>query len=191
MKRQTFLLGILIVTIALIISCGGIAPTVFLHPEFNFSYIERVAVVPFENVTRDQGAGFRTTRFFMSYLLSREVFEVVEPGEVKRVLEQHGITRTSDLTSQQIIDIGRELKVQALFLGSVNESSNMHSGSGVNNVVTVVARMVETDTGTSIWSATHTESGRSFWSSIFGGGEKSQSEVTRNCIKKVLNTLIK
>jgi TolB-like protein len=191
MKRQALLFGILIIAVALMISCGGMAPTVFLHPEFNFGYIERVAIVPFENVTRDQGAGFRTTRFFMSYLLSREVFEVVEPGEVKRVLEQHGITRTSDLTSQQVIDIGRELKVQALFLGSVNESSNLQSSSGVNNVVTVVARMVETDTGTSIWSATHTETGRSFWSSIFGGGEKSQSEVTRNCVKKVLNTLIK
>lgn len=175
----------------MMVSCGGMAPTVFLHPEFNFGYIERVAVIPFENVTRDQGAGFRTTRFFISYLLSREVFEVVEPGEVKRVLEKYGLTRTADLTSQQIIDIGRELKVQGLFLGSVSESSDMQSSSGVNNVVTVVARMVETDTGTSIWSATNTETGRTFWSSIFGGGQKSKSEVTRNCVKRVLNTLIK
>ena len=165
-------------------------PTVFLHPEFNFSFVERVAVVPFENLSKDQGAAFRATRFFITELLATESFEVVEPGEVKRVIESVGTTRTAELTQAQIIKVGKDLKVQALFLGSINESSKQRSGNSTNPVVTLVVRLVETETGTTIWSATHTQSGKGFFSSIFGGADKSMSEITRKCVNKTVGTLI-
>lgn len=190
-NSHIFIMTLILIVAVNLIGCGGMSPTVFLHPEFNFSYVERVAVIPFENLTNDQGAGYRATRLFISELLAKEAFEVVEPGEVKRVIEKYGTVRTADLTKDQIINIGKELKVQALFLGSINESTLQRTGSSTNPVVTIITRLVETETGATIWSATNTQTGKSFWRSVFGGRDKSMSEVTRKCIHKVIGTLIK
>ncbi len=170
--------------------CSGVKPTLFVHRDFNFSYLERVAVIPFENLTQDQGAGARTTRFFSTELLAAEAFEVVEPGEVTRALSAQGTLRTGELNQDQLIAIGKELGTQALFLGSVGESSTSRSGGGAVNTVTLTVRLVETDTGSTIWSATHTEQGRGFWSTLFGTAEPSMSEVTRRCVEKTIETLI-
>ncbi len=178
--------------VLLIMAVGGcgVKPTVFLHPDYNFRFLERVAVVPFENLSTDQGAGARITQVIITELFSSRAFDIVEPGETSRVLESYSIIRTSALTKEQIISIGKQLNVQGLILGTVTESSSQRSGSSTSNTVTIMARMIETETGSTIWSASHSVNGRGFWSSIFGTDSKSQSEVTRKCVKRVIGTLI-
>jgi len=171
--------------------CGGIAPTVFIHDEYNFQFLERVAVVPFENLSSDQGAGARVTQVFISELLAAKAFDVVEPGEVSQVLEKYGTVRTGALTKEQIISIGKDLKVQGIILGSVTEASSLRSGGGTANTVTIVVRMVETETGMTVWSTTNTSGKRGFWATLFGTGDKSESEAIRDCVKGALKTLIK
>jgi TolB-like protein len=171
-------------------SCG-IKPTVFLHPEYNFQFLERVAVIPFENLSNDQGAGARITQILLTELLAAKAFEVVEPGEVSSVLEKHSLVRTSALTEDQIISIGKDLRSQGLILGSVMESTSLRTGGSSSNAVTLVVRIVETETGATVWSATHSETGRGFWSSLFGTGGSSQSKIYRECVKKIIRTLIK
>jgi len=183
--------GLLLVAILIVIGgCGGMSPSVFLHDEYNFQYLERVAVIPFDNISSDQGAGARATRMFISEMLAARAFDVVEPGEVTKALEKHSTVRTSQLTKEQIVEIGKSLKVQGIILGNVTESSSMRSGASTINTVTMVVRMVETETGMTVWSATHTSGKKGFWASLFGTGGKSQSEVMRSCIKGVLKTLI-
>nr|MBC8366029.1 penicillin-binding protein activator LpoB [bacterium] len=70
----------------LALGCSGMGSTTFVHPDYNFGYLEKVAVIPFENTSKDQGAGVRVTRFYVTELLSAQTFDVVEPGEVARVL---------------------------------------------------------------------------------------------------------
>ncbi|RME26939.1 MAG: penicillin-binding protein activator LpoB, partial [Candidatus Zixiibacteriota bacterium] len=38
--------------------------------------------------------------------------------------------------------------------------------------------------------ATATSGGRGFWGSLFGGGGKPASEVTRDCVRRILSTLV-
>jgi TolB-like protein len=169
--------------------CGGMGATTFVHPAFDFGYIERVAVVPFENISNDQGAGARAFRYFTNALLASESFEVVEPGEVARALEKQAFAATAQLTEQQSMSLGRELAAQGIFLGSVSESARIRSGSRSVTVITVVIRLVETETGATVWSAANTEDSSSFWSSLFGTQQKSSSEVMRRCIEGCLDTL--
>lgn len=170
--------------------CGGMHATTFLHPEYNFAYVEKVAVIPFENLVGDQAAAPRATRYFVNELLATEAFEIVEPGEVARVLAQQGVGRTAELTQAQAMQIGKELGVQGLFLGSVAESAAIRSGSSTSSTVTIGVRLLETDTGATVWSTTHTEGGRGLWSSLFGTGNDSLSEVTRRCVKNAIATLV-
>ena len=120
MKKSLFVLTLC--GLMLSSGCGGPGTTRFVHPEFDFGFIERVAVVPFENLSANQGAGARATRYFISSLLAAESFDVVEPGEVARALEKHALVRTAQLTEDQILTMGRDLGVQGLFLGTLSES---------------------------------------------------------------------
>ena len=174
----------------MVAGCGGMGPTTFIHPDFNFGFVERVAVVPFENLSSDPAAGAKATRYFTTSLLATESFAVVEPGEVSRAMEQFGLVSAAQLTEEQVLSLGRELGAQAVFLGSLSESSALRSGSTTVNVVTVVVRLLETETGTTIWSATNTEDSASFWSSLFGTGQRSPSEVMRSCLDGCLDTLM-
>lgn len=190
MLKKIKAIGVIAVLCAVLAGCAGIRPTVFLHPQYSFNYLERVAVIPFENLSKDQGAAIRVTRLFTVELWVAEAFDVVEPGEVTRVLDNLSMVRTADLTQEQIIEIGKELNVQGIFLGSVNEFSGSRGSASSSNTVTLVVRLVETDKGETVWSSTHTEQGRGFWSSMFGTGEKSQSVVTRKCVKRIIGTLV-
>ncbi|GAB4315451.1 MAG: hypothetical protein Kow0074_03040 [Candidatus Zixiibacteriota bacterium] len=180
---------VLIALSLVLAGCGGSNMTSFIHEEYNFGFIERVAIVPFENLSDDQGAGARATNIFLSELLASRTFDVVEPGEVSRALAKHNLTRTASLTTAQATALGSELKVQAVFLGTVNESADYRSGGTSTAKVNITARMVECERGETIWSATATAGGRGVWSTLFGGGDQAKSEVTRDCIRTLLGSL--
>ena len=191
MKKFTIMISIISIALSGIFGCAGIRPTVFIHDEFDFNFLEKVAVIPFNNLSKDQGAGAKATKVFISELLSAEAFDVLEPGEVSRILQKNSIVRTDELSREQIVKIGSEMKVNAIFLGTVTESALTRSGSSTDMTITIISRMVETETGATVWSVTHTANNRSFWSSFFGTRKKSQSEVMRKCVEKLLKTLIK
>jgi hypothetical protein len=187
---KLILAGLLSAALVFLAGCGGMGPTKFIHPGFDFSFIEKIAVVPFENLSNDQAAGAKATRYFTTALLATEAFEVLEPGEVSASLEKFGLVSTAQLTDEQVITLGQELGVQAVFLGTLSEATSMRSGATTVNVVTVVVRLLETETGATVWSATNTEDSSSFWSSLFGTGQKTPSEVMRRCIDGCLDTLM-
>lgn len=191
--KQTLigLLSILIVATALMSGCGGPRATVFIHQEYDFGFIERVAVIPFRNISREQGAAERATNFFVTELLVAEAFDVLEPGEVQRIMVKNGVTGLGELTTDQIKGIGADGQVQAIFVGTVSEATAIRSGSSQTYSVTIDVRLIETESGRTVWSATNTERGTSFWKSLFGGSGKSQSEVMRKCVHDLLKTLIK
>ncbi|MBD3161134.1 MAG: hypothetical protein GF328_03440 [Candidatus Latescibacteria bacterium] len=179
------------VLLALILSgCAGNGATRFVHPEYNFGFVEKVAVVPLENLSQDQGAGARATRILVNELLAVRAFAVTEPGEVSQQLGRLGTLRAGELPKEQIGALGEALGVQALILGSVGESGTSRTAGRATNTVTLVLRMVDIETGTTVWSATVTEDGRGFWSRVLGTGEASLSEVTRDAIRKAIGTLI-
>lgn len=188
MKQLLCIMSAVIATM-MMIGCGS-RPTVFLHDEYNFQFLERVAIIPFDNLSSDRGAGPRATRIFLSQVLAAKAFEVVEPGEVTLALGKYATVRTSELTNDQILELGKRLRVQGIFLGTVTESASMRSGGATVNTVSMVVRLVETETGETVWSATAGAGGRGFWASLFGGGGSTASEATRDCVKKILNTLL-
>jgi TolB-like protein len=166
-------------------------PTVFVNKQYNFNFLEKVAVVPFENLSTDQGAGVRITHIFLTELLAAESFDIAEPGEVSKVTQKYIGSGGSSLTRDQITEIGKTLGVQGIILGSVNETSGSRAGGSATTEVTIDARMVETETGQTVWSATNTEGGRGLLASLFGTGDRSEAETTRSCVRRLIKTLVK
>jgi TolB-like protein len=172
---------------------GGMKVTRFSNPNFDFSFVERVAVIPFDNQTNDRQSGLRATRLTITELLASGAIDVVEPGEVAAALTRiTGLQagRAVSPSTEQIVSLGQALGVQALIMGTVTQSENLRSGSVPIPVVTLDLRMVETETGATVWAATHSEKGGSFSAKVLGTGGEPLAETTRKCVQEALATLV-
>jgi polysaccharide biosynthesis protein PelC len=189
--RNRLLYFCLLLPLLLFLGCAAGRPTVFLNPEFDFSGVERVAVVPFENLSGDQGMGEYVTRIFITELLSTKAFDVVEPGEVSRFLAAKGAVKTSELTVDQMKEMGTTLNVQAVIFGTVGESAQSHAGSVSSHVMSLDCRMVGVDTGMTVWSSAVNSDGPGFFSRLFGFGEQTRGTSVRKTVKRAIRTLVK
>lgn len=190
--RSGLLVGL--VAGSLTLGCAsGMKATRFANPNFDFGFVQRVAVLPFENLSGDRAAGMRATRLTITELLASGSLDVVEPGEVESALSQiTGVApghRVSPNT-EQIVSLGQALGVQAIVMGTVTQSENLRSGSVPIPVVTLDVRMVEAETGVTVWAATESERGATLSARVLGTGGDPLSETTRECVRKVLATLI-
>ncbi|MFZ5433346.1 MAG: hypothetical protein ACOZB3_06175 [Calditrichota bacterium] len=183
------LVGIL--SVVLLIGCTSVGRTVFLNPEFTFGSVERVAIVPFENLSGDPGVSDYASRVFMTELLAKRAFDIIEPGEVSQYLAANTVLKPSEQTVEQIIAMGRELKVQALIIGTIGESTQYRSGGQSSHILSMNLRMVETETGSTVWSTAIITGGPGFFSRLFGVGERTRSDAVRLVVKKAINTLVR
>jgi hypothetical protein len=179
-----------VIAASVLLAGCGMPPTTFTLPGYNFAYIERVALIPFENLTEDRGAAARMSRYFVSELLKAEVFDIVEPGEVADAMMVTGALRVGELAPRMAMDLGQKFGAQALILGSVTESATVRSGSTSESVVTLDVRMVETETGVVIWSTTVTETGRGFWSGLWGTSGMTMGQVSREASARAIGQLV-
>ncbi len=179
----------LVLTLACVGCSSSLPTTKFVNPDFNFGFVERVAVLPLENLSQDQQSGVRATRLIMTELLASGAVDVVEPGEMLAALGKvAGGSRNP--STDEIIEIGSRLGVQALLMGSVAQSDTQRAGAVSIPTVTIDLHMVETETGSPIWAATHSESGGGFTAKLFGTAGEPISETTRRCVKALLQTLL-
>lgn len=190
MTLKTRISVVLTLLFALILGWGCSGPSVFLDRAFDFGYIEKVAVIPLENLSQSQTAGRQATLILNTELLASETFSIVEPGETAKVLGEVA-PRSNQYDLDQVKEIGKRLGAQGLIFGTVSEISSARSGNASVPTVTVDLRMVETETGATVWAASATKGRPGLWASLFGLAGKSSSETMRDCIQDILKTLIK
>lgn len=172
---------------------GSLPPTEFLNPNFDFTFVERVAVLPFENHTDDRQAGPRATRLAVTELLASGAVDVVEPGEVQAALAKlpgavYGRVRVP--STEEVVTLAEALGVQAMVLGAVTQSDILRSGGLSIPAVTLDLHMVEAETGATVWAATHSEKGTNLGSRVLGTLGEPIAETTRECLKVMLKGLI-
>lgn len=165
-------------------------PTKFTNPKIDFSFVERVAVLPFENYSNDTAAAARVSRLMVTELLATGAVDVVEPGEVNAATVKFGTGRSQRPSTEQIVELGRTLGVQAVIAGAVLQSEVLRSGSAGIPAVTVDAQLIETESGAIIWSATHTEKGSVASARLLGNEGEPLSVTTRRCVRRLVETLL-
>ncbi len=171
---------------ALLDGCGG--GRHFVRPNADFSTIKVVTVLPFDNVTGEKMAGERVQRLFVSELLNLGAFEVVEPGLAARMIRRESI-EVATISPDEIKKIGRDLKVQALFLGTLVEYDEGRTGATPSPRVTLQLRLVETEKGLTLWNITRTGGGASFSGRMFGIGGNTAMAAAEDLIREELAEL--
>lgn len=180
---STALLGI-----GMILLCGCAQQKHFVHQETNIKNISSIAVLPFENFTQDNFAGEKMRRIVITDLLLRGI-DVIEPGEVTRLLGELNIRSLRSIKTKEIQKVGETLGVEAVMRGSV-EAFGISSGISVKYPeVTVSLMLIETSSGNIIWSVRHSTGGASFWTRHFGTEGIPLSEAARKTVEEALDTL--
>lgn len=166
------------------------APTRYMHPNADLGNIQKVAVLPFDNVTADKAAGIKVHEVFLIELLSTRAFEVAEPGLVNRALRDIKADSAANLTPDDFKKLGAALKVHGFFVGSLLDFADNRSGGAPAPEVTLQLRLIEARTGLTVWAASETRSGAGIGARLFGIGDESLTRVAQGLIRRQFDTLL-
>jgi TolB-like protein len=166
------------------------AGTRYLHPNVDLAALKTAAVLPFENLTADRTAADKVQKIVVTELLALEVFEVVEPGTVVKAMRAERAESVEALGPAELQKVGAAVKADVLFLGAVVDFADNRSGSTPAPEVTVQLRMVETQSGVTVWSVSRTRSGAGAMARLFGIGGDSVTEAARQLVRDELRTLL-
>jgi hypothetical protein len=112
-----------------IFGCRSGVTDFHLREDTDFSFIKKVAVVPFENYTSEKTAGEVARQAVINELLLSGAVDVVFPGDTLTAYEKTRATGPFSLTSDQIKNLGNTLKVEAIIFGTVNRFGEISGSS--------------------------------------------------------------
>lgn len=176
---------------SLLVFVGGCVTspsTQYVRKNVDYNNLRRIAVLPFESLTTDEYAGEKIRKSVITELLSRGV-DVIEPGEVTRVLIDQKIKSLSSIRTTDLQNVAKTLGVEALMMGSV-EAYDISRGISVTYPeVSINLRLIEASSGNIIWSVCQTSGGPGFWTRHFGAEGMSLSEAANKVVKEAIDTL--
>jgi TolB-like protein len=174
--------------VCLLCFTGGCGPKHFVKKNTDTSGLKKIAVMPFENFTSDEHAGEKIRQIVLTELLSRNV-EVIEPGEITKLLKELKVRAISTISVKELQEIGTKTGASAVMMGAVETYG---TGKGVSvsyPEVTITLRLIEVSSGNIVWSVRHTSGGPDFWTRHFGSEGTSLSEAAGKVVKEAIRTL--
>ncbi|HQQ76156.1 MAG TPA: CsgG/HfaB family protein [Thermoanaerobaculia bacterium] len=178
-------------TLLALAACSSGSSAKYTHPNADLGAIKRVAVLPFENLTQERSASDKVQKVFLSELLATEAFDVVEPGLVVKALKAERIESIDAVGPAEAKRLGETLKAQGLFTGAVVDFAEGRSGNVAAPEVTIQLRLIEVQSGVTIWTASKTKSGASASARLFGVGGQTLTEAARELMRGQLKGLVK
>ncbi len=177
-----------ILLFALLYGCSR-HPRLFFKPAYDFSGPKKIAVLPFENLSADGGAGEKLQKIFLIELLREKKWEVLEPGEVEKALKELRIRATDKLSSEQARRLKEKLGVDWIFFGTVLEFSSPPAGASQAPVVSLTARILDAGDGEIIWAAFASRQGDDSEFLFEVGRVNSTSELAKKIAEKMIAAL--
>ena len=168
---------------------GCVGPISYIHPTADLTYIETVAIVPFENLTQQKGAEGKAMNVVATEVLRRGVFDVVEFGEVAKVLREEGF-KDPGLISKRVAErAAKRLNIQAFILGSVEEYGASRTGGTSYPEVSMSLKLIDAKSYKILWEATHSVKGTTVLDRLFGISKKSSSDLAKELVAEMFDTL--
>jgi hypothetical protein len=191
MKVTGVIKRISLLSLLLVLTACAHATESYHDSNMDFASVRTVAVMPFENLTRDNQASDRVRDIFSAMLLATEAVYVLPPGEVARGVARAGIVNPTSPSAEEVVKLAGILKVNAVITGVVREYGEVRSSSATANVVSISAAMIEAQTGRVVWKGASTRGGITLWDRLFGGGGQPMNTVTEEAVNDLLNQLFK
>jgi hypothetical protein len=166
-------------------------PRLFVNHKADPAYYQRIAVVPFANLTNDAHAGERVTRAFLTELVIAERFELVEPGEFHGMLDRIGGLPDAQghADPRKLTEAATAAKATAYIRGAVTEYAMQRSGTDEFPAVSFDAEMIDVATGQTIWRISTSERGRGRIPLLGGPSRRTFGTVLQEACRKAVAVL--
>ena len=190
--RKTLLELLLVGGLLLTVAGCSFSPSAvpdYTNAQMDFSAVRTVAVLPLQNLSTDEQAGERVRDAFMGMLLATEAIYALPPGEVNRGVNRANMRSPATPTVEEISKLKEILGVDAVITGVLREYGAVRSGSAEANLVSLSLQMIETQTGSTVWSASSTKGGISLADRMLGSGGRPMNDVTTQVINDLLDQL--
>jgi len=151
--------------------------------------VKRIAVLPFDNRSEEINAGERVTHVFIAALHKERVVQILELGEVERFLIRNRIRSTAQVDLQLLSAMGRELGVDAVLLGIVDEYGYRIMSGDQIPVVGVSLRILDTRTGNILLAASYSRSGIDSETVFTLGRIRSVTQLTEEVTGQMVKSL--
>jgi hypothetical protein len=177
----------------LLLVLSGCATTgaTYRDPNMDFGLVQTVAVLPFNNYSRDNIAGDRVRDVFVTMLQGTGAVYVVPTGEVARGISRIGIQNPAAPTAEEVARFCTAVKADTVITGAVREYGEVRSGSSQANLISMSLQMMEAQTGKVVWSASSTQGGVTTSDRLFGGGGDPMNRITEKAIDDLLDKLFR
>jgi polysaccharide biosynthesis protein PelC len=166
-------------------------PRRFHDANMDFGSVKTVAILPFQNLSRENTAAEQVRDTLFAALLATKAVYVLPPGEVSRAIARVGVTNPTTPTVEEATRLGTLLKVDGLITGVVREFGEIRSGGGSAPVVSLSAQMIEASSGKVVWSGTSTRGGLTITDRLLGSGGRPTNPVTEAAVDDLLDQLFK
>ncbi len=204
--RKTQMTYFFLIFLAGVTAVGCVKPHVYIHPSPGLDRIKKIAVMPFDNFTKDDKAGKKVRTNFVIEFLRTGSFNVMDIGEVDKVLHRAGLSYSANQNAAPIINsprteeettapvplskkIGDTLNVEAILIGSVEEYSTQRIVDRITPEVSISARLIDAETGIIIWTAAHMRQGSAGMPILGWGKVTSLSVLSQRVIEEMVNSL--
>lgn len=180
---------IIVIIMILLASCSPYKKRIYIKEGAKIGFIKKIAVLPFENHSKETNAGKRLRDIVITELLVQGIFDVVDKGLVDAILREEAIEVTTSLDQVTARRIARSLNIQAFMLGSVDDYRIERRGSYSFPVVVITLRLMDPKTGTIFWQASGMESGYTTLGRLFGIRAPDITEVSFRLVKRLISSL--
>ncbi|MEY4070350.1 MAG: hypothetical protein RL721_964 [Candidatus Eisenbacteria bacterium] len=166
-------------------------PRLFVNPKADMSFYQRIAVVPFANLTTDMNAGARVTRAFITELVIAGRFDLVEPGEFHGMLERIGglPDAQGNADPKKLAEAATQAGATGLIRGAVTEYTVQRNGGDEVPVITFDVEMLDVATQQTVWRLTMSARGRGRMPVFGGANRKSFGVLTQEACEDAVRSL--
>jgi hypothetical protein len=137
---------------------SGCAPSLKPYAGRNLKKGEgiRMAILPFENLSKTQGAGKSMENVVLVEFLKSGPVTIVDPGEVGAALSKERVRLTTSIPRETLVALGKGLGVDLFMMGTVHDyDMQLLTGAGTSGQVPVLAmslRILDASTGEIVWA---------------------------------------
>ena len=180
------IVAVLLGGVVFLSGCGG-SPSLtqsYMRENASLSYIQTVAVLPFEGGKRAPRIRELTT----TQLLASGLVDVIDKGRVDSFLQQEAISPDEALDNFTIKRMGESLQIDAILRGSVEQTEGVRGNSTFTEMI-ITLRLIDTETGLLLWQASGRGSGYSLLDRMFGFAPKDSFTVTLDLLNALFATM--
>lgn len=160
MKKNVVLITLLTVSFFLV-ACAP--PTIFIKHVPEAGQKMKIAVLPFKSVQNFPESGEIATEAFSSNLLNLDVYDVIDRGALKQLLDEQNLGLTGVIEPSKALDIGKLAGADAIVIGAVTEFKPRCLLMFPPAKVALTARLINVKSGLVEWSAQYRVGGPKRW----------------------------